>query len=181
MRLTILSAFLAVFAIAADAKDFTAVENGVARAQICVESPELEAAKHAASELQKYVKAMTGAELKIVKPEKIGSSNVIRISAAKGMKRDEISIKVDKSGRELIVKGDWPRGCLYATYELLEHWGVRFFGVKTEKIPKVDSLKLPEKFSCSYAPPFEMRQPSSVALDVNAGPAWAVKLRVSRN
>ena len=55
-------AFLAVFAIAADAKDFTAVENGVARAQICVESPELEAAKHAASELQKYVKAMTGAE-----------------------------------------------------------------------------------------------------------------------
>lgn len=181
MRLTILSAFLAVFAIAADAKDFTVVENGVARAQICVDSPELEAAKHAASELQKYVKAMTGAELKIVKPEKIGSSNVIRISAAKGMKRDEISIKVDKSGRELIVKGDWPRGCLYATYELLEIWGVRFFGVKTEKIPKVKSLKLEEKFSYSYAPPFEMRQPSSVALDVNAGPAWVVKLRVSRN
>ena len=181
MRLTILSALLAVFAIAADAKDFTVVENGVARAQICVESPELEAAKHAASELQKYVKAMTGAELKIVKPGTKSSVNMIRISAAKGMKRDEISIKVDKSGRELVITGDWPRGCLYATYELLEHWGVRFFGVKTEKIPKVDSLKLPEKFSCSYAPPFEMRQPSSVALDVNAGPAWAVKLRVSRN
>lgn len=181
MSLRILSALLAVFAIAADAKDFTVVENGVARAQICVESSELEAAKHAASELQKYVKAMTGAELKIVKPGTKSSVNMIRISAAKGMKRDEISIKVDKSGRELIVKGDWPRGCLYATYELLEIWGVRFFGVKTEKIPKVKSLKLAEKFSYSYAPPFEMRQPSSVALDVNAGPAWAVKLRVSRN
>lgn len=182
MKNAILAGLVAAFAAVAGAKDFTVVEKGEARAVVCVDSPGLESAKHAANELVKYVKAMTGAELKIVKcPEAAGSANVIRISAAKGMKRDEISIKVGSSGRELSVTGDWPRGCLYATYELLEMWGVRFFGVKTEKVPKADTLTLPENFSHSYAPPFEMRQPGSVALDMNAGPAWAVKLRVSRN
>ena len=181
MKSVVAGGILVFAAFAAGAKDFTVVDNGRAVASVVVETPGLETASYAASELVKYVKAMTGAELKIAKGGKAGSSPVIRIVADRSLRRDEVSLKVDKSGRELVVAGDWPRGCLYATYELLEHWGVRFYGAKMEKIPRVKSLKLPGGFSHSYVPPFEMRQPGSVALDVGAGHAWVPKLHVTRN
>ena len=177
MKLGCLLAALAGFACHAE---FVVVDEGRANAVVAL-GDEAQVTKFAAKELCKYVKAMSGAELAVVKDGEFGETNVIRILATKqGLRRDEISLRVDAGGRVLELSGDGLRGGLNAVYELLERWGVRYFTPDREKVPSLATLSLPDGFSYSYAPPFERRNPGSISLDRNVGPAWAVKLRVSR-
>ncbi len=160
--------------------EFTVVDNGRANAVIML-GDDAKVTQFAAKELVKYVKMMSGAELPIIADGDCGTTNVVRIVATKpGLRRDEIVLGIDKAGRILELSGDGPRGGLNAVYELLERWGVRYFSPEREKIPTSATLSLPDGFSYAYAPPFERRKPGSIPLDRNIGPAWAVKLRVSR-
>lgn len=173
---------LALLALCARA-DFVVVAEGRPEAVVCIAEDASAASPFAAKELVKYVKAMTGAELPVVAAaadvEK--NRNVILIGGKREtFRRDEIVLGVDKAGRVLELTGDGPRGGLNAVYELLERWGVRYFTPEREKIPQAATLSLPDGFSYAYAPPFEQRKPGSIPLDRNVGPAWAVKLRVSR-
>ena len=164
--------------------DFDIVVEGRPTAVVCVAKGASSASPYAAKELVKYVKAMTGAELPVVADSSGARKgrNVILIGEKRdNLRRDEIVLGIDQDGRCLHLCGEGPRGGLYATYELLERWGVRFFGNQTEKIPTAKSLSLPDGFAFSYAPPFEFRKPGSIPLDQNMGPPWAVKLRVSRS
>lgn len=163
------------------AADFVVVENSNAKAAIRL-GDNSGGTKFAAKELQKYVKAMSGVELKILATNEVSASTILISNNRKGLKRDEIGLKVASDGSTLELYGEGPRGAINAAYELLERWGVRFFGVdpKSDKIPSKTTLSVPSDLSYSYAPPFEQRFPGSIALDRNVGPAWAVKLRVSR-
>ena len=179
---TLTSAVLAFagLAVSIARADFVVVDKGRANAVVML-GDDAQVTKFAAKELCKYVKAMSGAELSVVTDGDSGGTNAIRIVSAKpGLRRDEIVLGVDKAGRVLELTGDGPRGGLNAVYELLEHWGVRYFTPEREKIPQTATLSLPDGFSYAYAPPFELRKPGSIPLDRNIGPAWAVKLRVSR-
>ena len=171
--------FVALAALACHA-EFVVVDEGRANAVVML-GDDAQVTKFAAKELCKYVKAMSGAELAVVKEGECGETNVIRILAARqGLRRDEITLRLDAGGRVLELSGDGPRGGLNAVYELMERWGVRYFTPEREKVPQTATLALPDGFSYSYAPPFECRKPGSIPLDRNIGPAWAVKLRVSR-
>ncbi len=171
------SAGLSAFTVRAD---FVVVDKGRANAVVML-GDDAQATKFAAKELCKYVKVMSGAELPVVADSDSGGTNALRIVSAKpNLRRDEIVLGIDKSGRVLELTGDGPRGGLNAVYELLERWGVRYFTPEREKVPQASTLSLPDGFSYAYAPPFETRKPGSIPLDRNIGPAWAVKLRVSR-
>jgi len=177
MKRVFLSAALAAFSCHAE---FVVVDEGRANAVVALGDDAL-ATKFAAKELCRYVKAMSGAELAVVRDGECGGTNVIRILATRqGLRRDEIALRVDAGGRVLELSGDGLRGGLNAVYELLERWGVRYFTPEREKVPALATLSLPDGFSHSHAPPFERRRPGSIPLDRNIGPAWAVKLRVSR-
>lgn len=175
-----IAATLAAFAAQAE---FKVVEEGRPCAVVMC-GDDSDATKFAAKELCRYVKAMTGAELPVAADGGSGGTNAMRIVSAKsGLRRDEIAIGMDAGGRVLEISGDGPRGGIWAVYELLEHWGVRFFAPKIEKIPETKALSLPDGFSRSSAPAFEHRSPSAIPLDHSVGgvgPAWAVKLRISR-
>jgi hypothetical protein len=160
--------------------DFVVVDEGRANAVVML-GDNANVTQFAAKELVKYVKAMSGAELPIVADGDCGTTNALRIVTTKpGLRRDEIVLGVDKDSHVLELTGDGPRGGLNAVYELLERWGVRYFTPEREKIPQSSTLSLPDGFSYAYASPFEWRKPGSIPLDRNIGPAWAVKLRVSR-
>lgn len=179
---TKLSAMAAVLALAGSVAraEFVVADKDGAKAVIAL-GDEKPVTKFAAQELARYVKTMTGAELQTLAAGKDEGKNVIRITATKeGLKRDEIAIAVDSSGKVLDLTGDGLRGGLNAVYELLEHWGVRYFSPDREKVPTHEKLSLPDGFSRSTAPAFEQRKPGSIPLDRNIGAAWAVKLRISR-
>lgn len=163
------------------ADEFVVVENSSAKAGIRL-GDNTKGALFAAKELQKYVKAISGAELKILETNEVSAFTILISNERTGLKRDEIALKVDSSGSVLELYGEGRRGAINAVYELLERWGVRFFGVdsRSDKIPSKTTLSVPSNLSYSYAPPFEQRFPGSIPLDRNVGPAWAVKLRISR-
>lgn len=163
------------------ADEFVVVENATAKAGIRL-GDNTKGALFAAKELQKYVKAMSGVELKILETNEVSACTILISNERVGLKRDEIALKVDSSGSVLELYGEGRRGAINAVYELLERWGVRFFGVdsRSDKIPSKTMLTVPSTLSYSYAPPFEQRFPGSIPLDRNVGPAWAVKLRISR-
>lgn len=163
------------------ADEFVVVENSSAKAGIRL-GDNTKGALFAAKELQKYVKAISGAELKILATNEVSAFTILISNERTGLKRDEIALKVDSSGSVLELYGEGRRGAINAVYELLERWGVRFFGVdsRSDKIPSKTTLSVPSTLSYSYAPPFEQRFPGSIPLDRNIGPAWAVKLRISR-
>ena len=171
----------AAAALPACAAEFVIVENASAKAAIRPGDAS-RGAMYAAKELQKYVKAISGVELRILATNEVSASTILISNNRKGLRRDEISLAVSSDGSTLELSGEGPRGGINAVYELLERWGVRFFGVdpKSDKIPSKNTLSVPSDLSYSYAPPFEQRFPGSIALDRNVGPAWAVKLRVSR-
>lgn len=163
------------------ADEFVVVENSSAKAGIRL-GDNTKGALFAAKELQKYVKAISGAELKILETNEVSAFTILISNERTGLKRDEIALKVTTDGSTLELYGEGRRGAINAVYELLERWGVRFFGVdsRSDKIPSKTTLTVPSNLSYSYAPPFEQRFPGSIPLDRNVGPAWAVKLRISR-
>lgn len=163
------------------ADEFVVVENATAKAGIRL-GDKTQGTIFAAKELQKYVKAMSGVELKILATNEVSACTILISNERVGLKRDEIALKVTPDGSTLELYGEGRRGAINAVYELLERWGVRFFGVdsRSDKIPSKTTLTVPSNLSYSYAPPFEQRFPGSIPLDRNVGPAWAVKLRISR-
>lgn len=163
------------------ADEFVVVENATAKAGIRL-GDKTQGTIFAAKELQKYVKAISGVELKILATNEVSAFTILISNERAGLRRDEIALKVDSSGSVLELYGEGRRGAINAVYELLERWGVRFFGVdsRSDKIPSKMTLTVPSTLSYSYAPPFEQRFPGSIPLDRNVGPAWAVKLRISR-
>lgn len=163
------------------ADEFVVVENATAKAGIRL-GDNTKGALFAAKELQKYVKAMSGVELKILATNEVSACTILISNERAGLKRDEIALKVTPDGSTLELYGEGRRGAINAVYELLERWGVRFFGLdsRSDKIPSKTTLSVPSNLSYSYAPPFEQRFPGSIPLDRNVGPAWAVKLRISR-
>lgn len=119
-----------VAASAARATQFELVAGGKARAQLFVDG---KASFAAAKELRKYVAAMTGVELEYVREgEKLDPAlgTVYFGRPRPDAKIDEYVIEVGEGGKTLDLTGDAGRGMFYATYRLLEHFGVRFWGTK---------------------------------------------------
>lgn len=144
-------------ASAARATQFELVAEGKARAQLFVDG---KASFAAAKELRKYVAAMTGVKLECVREEEELDPALGTVYFGRPQpdaKIDEYVIEVGEGGKTLDLTGDAGRGMFYATYRLLEHFGVRFWSGHFETVPKAVTLALPEDFRRRDAPVFAVR------------------------
>ena len=111
-------------------------DSGVSNYTIVVPAEPSPSELLAAEELQKYVKAISGAELAIEKTENLpGTSLVvserahmgswIKASGAVDVKDDEYAI-ISKGGSKLFLIGGRGRSTLYAVYDFLDRLGCRW-------------------------------------------------------
>jgi hypothetical protein len=144
-------------------------ENGATPYTIVIAPDAPPPTRYAAEELQRWIGAMSDAELPIVTADKapdgpvilIGDSAMLRAAApdidyaALGM---EDSI-LRTAGENLILTGGEPRGVLYSVYALLEdHLGCRWYTPEVSHIPRRDPLYI-NPLDEKIIPVLEYREP----------------------
>lgn len=126
--------------------------------------------KFAASELQSYLKKITGKELRIVESadKKNGETAIqLFLEKDKPLKWDGYEIRTSHNGIELF--SDEPRGLLYAVYTLLEESGCSFFypGEKEELVPQSTKISF-NPDTTIYNPNLEHRGLAPYGLQANS-------------
>ncbi|MBE6892147.1 MAG: DUF4838 domain-containing protein [Ruminococcaceae bacterium] len=121
----------------------------------------------ASTELQKYLKQISGVEIPIVtdstapveKEIVVGKTNR---EADGEFDRDELGedgLVIKSNGQKLFLVGGEQRGTLYAVYEFLEAYlGCRFYTVDVEKIPEMKTIILDKIEEDKQIPVFEYRE-----------------------
>jgi hypothetical protein len=142
--------------------------------------------RHAAEELQRFLREMTGATLAIATDDHAPAGPAIVVGPSKRL--DALSVKLDAGrlglegyalrtvGPDVILAGPGPRGTPYAVYGLLEdHLGCRWFASEASRIPKADRLVLPD-LDETVIPRLEYREPFTFeAFDGD----WAARNRMN--
>ena len=163
------AALLALLPRLADAADYSA-------AGIVLERDASASQRYAAEEIAKYVKLATGRS-----PRTGGAANgrAIMIETAPGdssLGPDGFSIE-EKDG-VVRIRGSRERGCLYGAYELIERFlGVRWYSPDFEVVPRREAFEVPDGFSLSETPDFEMRMMEWYDVDRDGG--FSSKLRLN--
>ncbi|MEK7413270.1 MAG: DUF4838 domain-containing protein [Planctomycetota bacterium] len=144
--------------VVAPASDVTLVNNGKATCTILADGGISPSEKTAVAELQKYLKAISGAEVPHIDPAQYGQGGVqiagmTLVVGSKTVKRlypetDLASLGTDgfilkSTGNALLIAGGETRGTLYAVFALLEKLGVRWWAVGATQIPKAATLSIP--------------------------------------
>ncbi len=121
----------------------------------------------ASTELQSYLKQITGVELPIVTDSTSAVEKEIVVGKtnreAEGeFNRDELGtdgLVIKTIGQKLFLVGGEQRGTLYAVYEFLESYlGCRFFTNTIEKIPELKTISLEQIAEDKQIPVFEKRE-----------------------
>ncbi len=158
-------------------------KDGVSQATIVVADGSSEPVRHAAVELQFFLKEVTGVELPLTNQSKDGSPRILvgpqaaKLAEAKlateKLGAEELIIRT--VGRDLILSGGEPRGTLYAVYTFLEdHVGCHWWSPDASTIPRRRNLMF-RKLDVRYAPLFDYREPNwETALHRD----WAVRNKV---
>ena len=140
--------------------------------------------RQAASDLQTYLKKITGGEIPFVKT---GNAPRIYIGNTKTVHKLLPDVKFDKLrpdeiiiqrvGGDLILTGTRPRGSILAVYTFLEDMvGVRWWTSTDCEIPKLPDFTL-KNWSRRYAPQFIIRHIRYS--DIVDNPLFAVQLRLN--
>jgi hypothetical protein len=150
--------------LAADsiAPPITLVEDGRSLYAIAVASDAAPPVRFAAEELQKYVKAISGAVLPIRTDAGAKPAICLRVSgeaesALRARGEDAYTMRCD--GRRVELIGNSPRATLYAVYHFLEKYlGCGWCAPGDDTVPKAATIRLP-CFDDAIGPPaFSMRQ-----------------------
>ncbi len=140
----------------------------------------------AATELQTYVKRMSGTDLEIVTEGSAEIASGIYIGATEFASTNEVTYPdnefgegwaIKAVGKNLILTGSENRGPLYAVYHLLEDsLGVRWWNYWEESVPLLDEARVPGDYDESGVPAMAYR-------DVYGGPVafWEDNLFCVRN
>ena len=142
--------------------------------------------KYAAEELQRYVKELTGVELRVAAdaincvPPAGGAQLAATATAAIRIElTDEFGtdgFRLTARPPNLLVRGG-VRGCLYGVYELLETYGgVGWFASWRTVVPKLERFAVPANLDDEQRPAFKMRMTSW--LDATHGD-FAARLRLN--
>jgi len=138
--------------------------------------------RHAADELQRFLREITGATLPIVEDTAPPAQQEIIVGASArieqlGVRFDLAPLGTDgyvltASGPHLVIVGGEPRGTLYGVYGLLhDHLGCRWFTRDVSRIPESSRLALPA--------PHETRVPAltyrNFMLDGVMDPDWCAR------
>ena len=163
---------LAFCALAAYGAPILMVEDAKSNYTIFSGEETTAAEKNAATELQRFIRLATGANLPIsdrrsgprqilvgLSPEAAALLPGIDLNA---LKSDEILIR--PTGNNLILAGERPRGTLYAVYTFLEkQLAIRFWTATEEYVPQSPVLEMPDT-ELRYAPRIAIRALSSYSL-----------------
>ena len=134
----------------------TLVRDGVPTATIVVATEASADEKLAATELQDYLRKMSGAQVPIgalpLGSEggdvlvRVGVFGSVAVHAFAGERPPADGFALETVGRTLYVVGGDERGTLYGAYELLERLGVRWFmpAELGEDVPETRTVPLPE-------------------------------------
>ena len=149
--------------------------------------------RQAAADTAKYIKLVTGMDLKIVKTAVPGKQSIL---IRKNTKLPEEAWDVRRVPEGLLISGGIPNGMLYACGEFLEHGlGCRFLASDITYIPKKKKLILPDDFKLAGKPFFagrsvyrgwvkgttEFNVRSKMNGGIFAGPEWGWYDRVVDN
>ena len=160
---------------------FRLTKDGQAASAIVIGKDASSAERHAAEELARYVKAISGADLEILSGrsreahyknliligqpstnpmiEKLNAAGAIEVTSEKPGLDGFVIKTLDRHHKKVLVLASaQPRGCLYAVYHLLENYAhVGFFPVGGENIPHNANLTL-EPIDLAQRPQFPDRE-----------------------
>lgn len=142
MNMACLIAVLGLQAMLAGAADDIVLANkGRSEYSIAIAPDAGTREQFAATELQKYVKAVSGAELALNRPD---AKQVISISVSKRNDLDlDDGFTIEADGKNLKITGSNERSAVYAVYAFLErHLGCRWPTPQEEVVPKLDAIRL---------------------------------------
>jgi len=154
MTVPLMAALSGALVLAAPAcADVTLVRSGVPAAQIVVRPGAPEPERFAASELQRYLKHMSGAELPVVEQAVPGRSAVYvggQTERARSGDPWDDTFRIEVRRDRITLEGQNPRATLFAAYALLERLGCRWFAPRfsfyaeagAERVPHSPNLKL---------------------------------------
>ncbi len=140
----------------------------------------------ASTELQKYLKQISGVEIPIVtdatapveKEIVVGKTNR---EADGEFNRDELGddgLVIKSNGQKLFLVGGEQRGTLYAVYEFLESYlGCRFYSSDFEVVPTTTAISLDQIAEDKQIPSFDTRE--TLWADYANNPAFAVKRKIN--
>jgi len=144
-------------------------EGGRSEYRIVTAADASASTRHAAAELQRFLKEITAAALPIVSDaEPVGEHEIV-LGDSTHLRKLKVAIDFEKLGHEgyvlktagghLVIAGSSLRGNLYGVYGLLEdHLGCRWFTPEVSRIPRQDRLSLPA-LDETVIPPLEYRDP----------------------
>jgi hypothetical protein len=150
------------------AEELTLAEAGRSAFVIVVAEDASPSTRHAATELQSFLKEMTGAELPIVSDTAPPREQEILVGNSRRLQSLGIEIPWQDLGPEgyvlrtvgqrLVIAGGALRGNLYGVYGLLEDYlGCRWFAPGVSRIPRYSKLVLPE-LNDTQVPVLEYRE-----------------------
>jgi hypothetical protein len=165
----------------------TLVDNGRSTYSICISSSASLSEQRAATELQRFIKEMSGARLPIVKDTKKPKGDLVLVGDSKILQGLHAGIDVNKLGaegfvlrtlgRHLVVAGGRQRGTMYGVYTLLDRLGCRWFTAQVSRIPHQPTIRV-ESLDETQTPSFEYREPYfTEAFDRD----WAARNRTNGN
>ncbi|MBQ2881389.1 MAG: hypothetical protein IJE40_03905, partial [Clostridia bacterium] len=140
----------------------------------------------ASTELQNYIKQITGVEIPIVtdstnpteKEIVVGKTN--RESESE-FDRDELGddgLVIKTNGQKLYLVGGEKRGTLYAVYEFLEAYlGCRFYSSDFEVIPETKTISIEQIEEDKQLPAFDTRE--TLWIDYDGNFSFKVKRKVN--
>ena len=131
--------------------------------------------KHAAEELAKYVKAMTGVALPVAESAKARGPK-IRLVSGVALGRDSFRFGTD--GDDFVIAGDDDRAVLFGVYDFLENdCGCDWITYDQEIVPARDAITVPRGLERLRRPAFRIRENSFA--DVCQRPDFAAKLKLN--
>jgi hypothetical protein len=186
-RLRLAGAMLLAAVSAACQTELRLVEDGLPKARIVVSPAASGLEAQAASELQLYVKKISGATLPIVtsvEPHEVGVLVRVGVHGGEavkgwsGQKPAPDGFALETRGPTLFVVGGDARGTLYGAYELLEELGVRWFmpGDLGEDVPEETTLRLPT-LQTHQSPAFQSVSGFTWASYTKSAQAWELHMK----
>jgi Domain of unknown function (DUF4838)/Glycosyl hydrolase family 67 N-terminus len=171
----------------ASAQDLTIIRDGVPLGAIVVSTEASPSEKHGATELQVYLKQMSGSELPLIDEGQPLPAHCVIVGRGRQSEAAGVKIGADALGPEefefhtvggrLIIVGGRQRGTMYGCFALLEKLGVRWLTPEVTVVPKRSTVTLPALGQREY-PGFEYREAFfTEALDRD----WAAHLRLNGN
>ena len=164
----------------------TLVENGVSE-YVIVRGENASASEVTAStELQSYLKQISGAELPIVTDSTEATAKEIVVGKTNretdGMfDREELGndgFVIKTAGEKLYLVGGEQRGTLYSVYSFLEEYlGCRYYTNTVEKVPEIATISIASIEENKQIPVFDARLSDWLPKDAT----WSVKQKINDN